>query len=256
MMSPSLRMQKMSKNIIAQAIKGIIGISAIAGGIAFAKQEIDRRRGKEVAHHKEGIHERYLKRPLDCSLATGAAIMLSPVLIATGVLVKKKLGSPIFFIQERPGKDEKLFKIFKFRTMRDAKDKDGNELPDADRLTKLGAKLRSTSLDELSELFNIIKGDMAIVGPRPLLVEYLPRYNKKQARRHEVRPGLTGLAQVNGRNAISWEEKFDWDVKYVDNVTFMGDLKIILDTVKAVLKRDGISSATSVTMEIFMGNDT
>ena len=161
-------------------------------------------------------------------------------------------GNP-FFTQERPGKDEKIFKLIKFRTMTNAKDKDGNLLSDADRLTRYGKFLRNTSLDELPELFNILKGDMSVIGPRPLLVQYLPRYNEYQHRRHEVKPGLSGWAQVNGRNAISWEEKFEFDVEYVDNYSLSMDIKILFMTILNVLKRDGISSQTSVTMEEFMG---
>ena len=204
--------------------------------------------------HRKGIYEKFIKRPQDFVLALIATVILSPVLLVTAVLVRTKLGSPVLFRQERPGRNAKVFRLYKFRTMTDAKDKDGNLLPDEVRLTAFGRKLRSTSLDELPELFNILKGDMSIVGPRPLLVRYLPRYNAHQARRHEVRPGFTGLAQVNGRNAISWEQKFDYDVQYVDNITFTGDWKIIFRTVSVVIHHDGIQSATSATMEEFMGS--
>ncbi|MDD2355124.1 MAG: sugar transferase [Lachnospiraceae bacterium] len=204
--------------------------------------------------HRKGFYEKFIKRPQDFLLALIATVILSPVLLVTAVLVRTKLGSPVLFRQERPGRNAKVFRLYKFRTMTDAKDKDGNLLPDEVRLTAFGRKLRSTSLDELPELFNILKGDMSIVGPRPLLVRYLPRYNAHQARRHEVRPGFTGLAQVNGRNAISWEQKFDYDVQYVDNITFTGDWKIIFRTVSVVIHHDGIQSATSATMEEFMGS--
>lgn len=205
--------------------------------------------------HKKGIYEKYIKRLLDLILSCIALICLSPILLIVAILVKVKLGSPVIFKQKRPGKDEKIFTLYKFRTMTDKKDEKGNFLPDSQRLTKFGKFLRSTSLDELPELINIIKGDMSIVGPRPLLVQYLERYNKEQRRRHEVRPGLTGLAQVSGRNAISWEEKFNKDVEYIDNITFIGDVKIIFKTVINVIKKDGISSETSVTMEEFMGSE-
>lgn len=203
--------------------------------------------------HKLGIYEKYVKRPQDFLCALAATVVLSPVILITAVLIRIKLGAPVIFTQERPGKDGKIFKLYKFRTMTNAKDKNGELLSDEVRLTKFGKILRSTSLDELPELFNMLKGDMSVVGPRPLLVKYLPLYNENQARRHEVRPGFTGLAQVNGRNAITWEEKFDWDIKYVDNITFLGDWKIIFKTVITVLKRDGISSETSATMEEFRG---
>lgn len=203
---------------------------------------------------KQGIYEKYIKRLLDFLLSFVAVILLSPVLLITFILVRIKLGTPAIFKQKRPGKDEKIFCLYKFRTMSDARDENGKLLPDEVRLTGFGKKLRSTSLDELPELFNIIKGDMSIVGPRPLLVKYLPLYNEEQKRRHEVRPGFTGLAQVNGRNAISWEEKFEWDVKYVDSISFVQDFTIVLKTIKTVLSKEGISSDTSATMEEFRGS--
>ena len=204
---------------------------------------------------KGGLYRLYFKRPMDFILSLLAIIMLSPVFIITGVLVRTKLGSPILFKQNRPGLDEKIFTMYKFRTMTDQKDENGELLPDHIRLTKFGKMLRATSLDELPELLNILKGDMSIIGPRPLLVQYLPLYNTHQQRRHEVRPGLSGYAQVNGRNSISWEDKFDLDVQYVDNVTFVNDVKIIMLTIKKVFVKDGISSGSSVTMEVFTGNE-
>ena len=201
------------------------------------------------------MYQKYIKRGFDFILALIASIILSPVILIVAVLVRIKLGSPVLFKQPRPGKNEKIFNMYKFRTMTDARDENGELLPDEVRLTKFGKTLRSTSLDELPELFNILKGDMSIVGPRPLLVRYLPLYNERQKHRHEVRPGFTGLAQVNGRNSISWEEKFEWDVKYVEHVTFLQDCRIILKTIGVVLKRDGIISTTSATMEEFKGSE-
>lgn len=204
--------------------------------------------------HKKGFYERFVKRPQDFICALLALIVLSPIFLVVAILVRTKLGSPVIFKQERPGLNGKIFTLYKFRSMTDARDANGNLLPDDVRLTRFGKLLRSTSLDELPELINILKGDMAVVGPRPLLVSYLPLYNGHQARRHEVRPGFTGYAQVHGRNAISWEEKFDYDVYYVDHVSFLMDWKIIFATIRTVLKREGISSAGSVTMEEFHGS--
>lgn len=204
---------------------------------------------------RKGIYELCIKRLIDIVCSLGALIVLGPVLLITAILVRMKLGSPVLFKQDRPGKDEKIFRLYKFRTMTDEKDENGELLPDEVRLTKFGKALRSTSLDELPELINILKGDMSIVGPRPLLIRYLPRYNQRQKRRHEVRPGLTGYAQAYGRNALSWQERFEMDVQYVENVTFLKDVKILFKTIETVVKRDGISSETSATMEEFMGNE-
>lgn len=204
--------------------------------------------------HRRGFYEKYVKRPQDFLCALMAIVLLSPVMVVTAVLIRIKLGSPVLFIQNRPGLGGKIFKLYKFRSMTDEKDKNGKFLPDEVRLTKFGQRLRRSSLDELPEIFNILKGDLSVVGPRPLLVEYLPLYNKHQARRHEVRPGMTGLAQVHGRNAVSWEERLDRDVEYVDHISFLGDWGIILKTVWTVLSREGISSGTSVTMEKFRGS--
>lgn len=203
--------------------------------------------------HKKGFYERYIKRPQDFCCALAAIIVLSPVMAVTAVLVRIKLGSPVIFKQKRPGLNGKIFTLYKFRTMTDKKDKNGELLPDEERLTRFGKILRSTSLDELPELVNMLKGDMSVVGPRPLLVKYLPLYNERQARRHEVRPGFTGYAQVHGRNAITWEDKFEKDVYYVDHISFLGDWKIIFQTVGTVLKREGISSEMTETMEEFKG---
>lgn len=209
-----------------------------------------------MKHEPYGPYEKYFKRPIDFVCGLAAVIVFCWLYVIVAVLVRVKLGSPVLFTQDRPGKDEKIFKLYKFRTMTDARDENGELLPDEKRLTKFGKLLRSTSLDELPEAFNIIKGDMSVVGPRPLLVRYLSRYNKEQRRRHEVKPGLSGYAQVHGRNTVSWDEKFEMDVEYVDNITFIGDMKIILDTVKkAFVEKEGISSDTSITMEEFMGNE-
>lgn len=193
-----------------------------------------------MEHRPYGPYERFVKRPLDLVLSVLALVVLSPVLAVTAILVRIKLGSPVLFSQERPGKDEKIFRLYKFRSMTDARDENGALLPDEVRLTDFGKKLRATSLDELPELINIIKGDMAIVGPRPLVVQYLPYYTREERRRHDVRPGLTGWAQVNGRNELQWEERFAYDLEYVNQITFFNDIKIILMTVKRVFRREGI----------------
>lgn len=199
------------------------------------------------------IYKVLIKRLLDIMLSLFALIILSPLLIIVAILVRINLGTPVIFEQKRPGKNEKIFTIYKFRTMIDEKNEHGETIPDTLRLTKFGKTLRATSLDELPELINILKGDMSIVGPRPLHVRYLPLYNDEQKLRHNTRPGLTGLAQVNGRNSISWEEKFDWDIQYVKNISFVNDFKIIIKTIRQVLKRDGINSSSETTMPAFKG---
>ena len=201
-----------------------------------------------------GIYAKYLKRILDLAVSFLAIVILSPFIILFSLIGAVLMRGNPFFIQKRPGKNEKIFKLIKFRTMTNRKDRNGNLLPDEQRLTGYGKFLRSTSIDEIPELFNILKGDMSIIGPRPLLVKYLPLYNEYQKHRHDVRPGLTGYAQVHGRNTLSWKRKFDMDIKYVEHITFIGDLKILAETVKKVIKREGISSETSVTMEEFTGN--
>ncbi|MFQ7472796.1 MAG: sugar transferase [Anaerovoracaceae bacterium] len=206
-------------------------------------------------NYKRTFYDKYIKRSIDFILSLLAVIILSPVLLIVAVLVRVKLGSPVIFKQERPGLNEKIFTMYKFRTMTDEKDENGELLSDEIRLTKFGKILRSTSLDELPELFNIVKGDMAIVGPRPLLVKYLPLYNEKQHKRHLVKPGITGYAQVNGRNSISWEEKFDLDVEYINKISFFLDIKIIIDTFATVFSRTGINSENDATMEDFRGSD-
>mgnify|MGYP002648628294 FL=1 len=194
-----------------------------------------------------------LKRAFDIAASTSALVVLSPVLAITAYKVKKELGSPVLFRQTRPGLHGKPFEMIKFRTMKDATDKEGNALPDSERLTDFGKKLRASSLDELPELWNVLKGDMSLVGPRPLLMEYLPLYNAEQAKRHNVRPGVTGYAQVNGRNSLSWEDKFKLDTWYVEHQTFLLDMKILLKTVKKVIIKDGISAEGEATMTKFTG---
>ena len=206
-------------------------------------------------HRPFGPYERYFKRPLDVVCASAAMLLLCWLYGIVALLVRIKLGRPVIFAQDRPGKDERIFRLYKFRTMTDERGENGQLLSDEKRLTKFGEFLRASSLDELPEAWNIFKGDMSVIGPRPLLVEYLPRYNDMQHRRHEVRPGLSGLAQSQGRNLVSWEDKFRMDVEYVDHITFVGDVKIILDTIKeAFFTHEGISAEGSATMEEFMGN--
>lgn len=204
----------------------------------------------------KNLYRDYIKRALGFSLALIAILVLSPILLVVTVWLHfANKGAGAFFFQERPGKDGKIFKIVKYKTMSDERDADGNLLPDADRLTRVGRFVRSTSIDELPQLFNVLKGDMALIGPRPLLVEYLPLYSPEQARRHEVRPGITGWAQCHGRNTLSWSEKFRLDVWYVDHCTFMNDVKVIFSTIKKVIARDGISQEGQATMEAFNGNN-
>ena len=203
--------------------------------------------------HKAGFYEKYIKRLLDIVLSGCALIILSPLLLVTAILVRVKLGSPVIFCQEQPGKDEKIFKLHKFRSMTDARDEYGNLLPDEVRLTSFGRKLRALSIDELPELWDIFRGKMSIVGPRPLLVKYLPLYNEEQHHRHDVRPGLTGWAQVHGRNLATWEDKFAYDVEYAQKISFALDMKIVFLTVRCVFAREGISAEGSATMEAFTG---
>lgn len=202
---------------------------------------------------KNTIYSKYVKRIIDILLSLIVIVLFFWLYLIVAVLVRVKLGSPVIFRQPRPGKDEKVFNLYKFRTMTDARDKDGNLLPDEDRLPEFGKKLRATSLDELPEFFNILKGDMSFVGPRPLLVKYLPLYNEEQRHRHDVRPGLTGWAQVNGRNLLSWEDRFEKDVFYVNHISFLMDIKIVFMTVAVVFRHNDINSATDATMEAFTG---
>lgn len=247
--------ETMKKTItsILKIISVVMVMLAIGGAIAGY---IDRKENKNSSHKPYGIYEAYFKRPLDFICGMLAILVFWWLYLIIAILVRVNLGSPVIFTQERPGKDEKIFKLYKFRTMTDERDENGELLPDEKRLKKFGKWLRSTSLDELPEAFNIIKGEISCLGPRPLLVRYLTRYNQEQHRRHEVRPGLSGYAQVHGRNTVSWKDKFKMDVDYVDHITFLGDLKIICDSVMvAFVRHNGITSDTSVTMEEFMGNE-
>ena len=224
-------------------IKICSAVFAVLVCFGFVCDILSAKKNKTKSRHKPyGVYEKYFKRPLDIVLSSFAIVVLSPIYIAVAAFVRIKLGSPVIFCQNRPGKNGNIFKIFKFRSMNDAKDLNGNLLPDEERLTGFGKTLRSSSLDELPELFNILKGDMSLVGPRPLLIKYLPYYNEEESRRHDVRPGLTGLAQINGRSLLSWEDKFGYDIEYVDNCTFKTDVDIILKTFGKVLKRSDIRS--------------
>lgn len=237
--------------IIVWIILWIVIIAAAVGLIAGVVDLI----GKKSGNHKPyGPYERFIKRPLDAFLATGAIIVLSPIWIVVAILVRVRLGSPILFTQDRPGKDEKIFRLYKFRTMTDDRDENGEFLSDAKRLTKFGIGLRSTSLDELPELLNIVKGDMSIIGPRPLLLQYLPYYTKMEKHRHDVRPGLSGLAQVNGRNLVKWDQRLAYDIEYVKKITFMVDLKIVLMTFEKVVKHSDVAVDTD-TVETYLDKE-
>ncbi len=249
-------MNKYIKNGL-KIVGGISALAAVAGGIAFVAERIDELRnyGKELRHKPYGIYERFVKRPLDCVLSTGALIVFSPILLFLTVVGTIQMKGNPFFTQDRPGKNEKIFRLIKFRTMTNERDSQTGELlPDEVRLNnKWGKFIRSASLDELPSLVNLVKGDMAVIGPRPLLVKYLPLYNEQQKHRHDVRPGLTGFAQANGRNAISWEKKFEYDTEYVKKITFKRDLSILLKTVITTFKHEGINQEGQATMEEFKG---
>ena len=238
--------------ILTKLCKIIVAISIFAGGVAFVLEILAER--KTENKKCKGVYEKFVKRPMDCFLATLCLLIFSPLMLILAILVRIFLGTPVLFEQDRPGKNGKVFKLYKFRTMTDKRDENGQLLADELRLTAFGKMLRASSLDELPELFNIIKGEMSLIGPRPLLVQYLPLYNQEQARRHEVRPGLTGLAQSRGRNSLSWEEKFKLDVEYVDHITFLGDMKIIIDTIRSIINAEGISAHGEATMPLFIGD--
>lgn len=231
----------MKKDCMKKIVKNTLAVFAALLAVGLVHSETKKKQKKarkENRHVPYGPYEAVIKRTLDAMISGMALFVLAPIMGITALPVRFKLGSPVIFKQERPGKDEKIFTLYKFRTMTDERDADGRLLPDEERLTKFGKWLRSTSLDELPELWNILKGDMSLVGPRPLLVEYLPRYDEKQRHRHDVRPGLTGLAQISGRNGISWEEKFEDDVRYVEKITFMGDMEILWKTAEVVMKKE------------------
>ncbi|WP_320991344.1 sugar transferase [Hungatella sp.] len=242
-------MNEINKTLVRISCAVLVGL--VFGGVIAGY--IDRKINKKSAHKPCGIYEAYFKRPIDFICGMLAIIVFWPLYLVVAIMVKVKLGSPVLFTQDRPGKDEKSFKLYKFRTMTNEKDENGDLLSDEIRLTNFGKWLRATSFDELPEAINIIKGDMSIIGPRPLLVKYLPYYNEEQHHRHDVKPGLSGYAQVHGRNTVNWEDKFNMDMEYLNNITFLGDLKILVETVfKAFIKQEGISSVTSATMEDFV----
>ena len=222
-------------------IAATLTICWVASEVISVIEYITGKRGWNKSHKPYSIYERLIKRPLDIFVSLVALLLLWPVMAIVALLVRIKLGSPVLFVQERPGLDEKIFKLYKFRTMTDERDEDGNLLPDEIRLTSFGKWLRSTSLDELPELLNVIKGDMSIVGPRPLLVRYIPYYYEKELHRHDVRPGITGLAQVHGRNYVNWDRRIEYDIEYVRDISFIGDLKIIIKTIWMVFARDGVA---------------
>lgn len=237
--------------VIKRIFSAVMTLSTLAAVIAFVSERRDKSRREHKPH---GLYEQYVKRPLDAFLSTAALILCSPLMLLTAALVRVKLGSPVLFTQERPGRDGKIFKLFKFRTMTDQRDENGELLPDHVRLTPFGEALRASSLDELPELINIARGDMSLIGPRPLLVQYLPYYTPTEQHRHDVRPGLSGLAQVNGRNLIDWDQRLAYDVQYVNNISFMTDVKIILQTVKKVFAREDIAADT-VTVEPYLDEE-
>lgn len=236
---------------ILRLIKTIIWIATAAGFIAGVAQFFEK---KTNSHAPKGLYEKYFKRVLDVFLSTGAIILFSPIIVITALLVRIIHGSPIVYVQERPGKDEKIFRLYKFRTMKNETDENGELLPDEKRLTKFGIALRRSSIDEILELINILKGDMSIIGPRPLLVQYLPYYTEIERHRHDVRPGLSGLAQVNGRNLVKWDQRLAYDVQYVNSITFLGDLRIVFQTIKKVIFREDIAANTD-TVETFLDQE-
>lgn len=230
-----------------------IALFGVCFGLGFIVSKLEKKKGWVEGHKPYGVYEKHIKRPLDFALALIALILFWPIFLIIAILVRINMGSPVVFTQERPGLGGEIFKIKKFRTMTDVRDSEGNLLPDDKRLTKFGKLLRSSSADEGLELISVVKGELSLVGPRPLLVEYLSRYSEVQMHRHDVRAGLTGYAQVSGRNAISWEEKFKDDVWYVDHISLLTDVKIFFKTIAVVFKRSGINSETSATMEVFTG---